>query len=170
MTEKTYYVTKHVLATRSKRFITYIIDYLAIYGIIFIGIVVLFFISEQTGWPDENWLNGLENTSQLLEILIYVLVAVPYYYFFELFTQRTPGKFLTGTLVVDKEGNKPLPKSLLKRTLFRMVPFDGISFLASDSLGWHDRYSETYVADKQKFTADKSLFNELHALGNQETV
>ena len=76
--------------------------------------------------------------------MFFVLVLIPYYYFFEHFTGRTIGKYISKTMVVDKNGNNPNKISILKRTLARIIPFEGISFFGNER-GWHDSLSKTYV-------------------------
>jgi uncharacterized RDD family membrane protein YckC len=66
-----------------------------------------------------------------------------YYFLFEHFFQKTPGKFLTKTIVIDVYGKKPETRTLILRSLIRMVPFEPFSCLSDR--GWHDRWSETWV-------------------------
>lgn len=70
-----------------------------------------------------------------------------YYFIFELAFARTPGKFITGTKVVDENQQKPGFKAILIRTFCRFIPFDNLSFLLADK-GWHDSLSGTEVINK----------------------
>lgn len=55
--------------------------------------------------------------------LLASLLLFPFLYFVcEYFWQKTPGKFLTKTIVIDEYGNKPDVGSLLLRSLVRLVP------------------------------------------------
>ena len=68
--------------------------------------------------------------------------------FFEAVFQRSPGKFLTGTKVVNESGGKPTFGQILGRSLCRFIPFEAFSFLFGDSsrvVGWHDKFSGTLV-------------------------
>ena len=68
-----------------------------------------------------------------------------YYFIFEVAFQRTPAKFITGTKVIMPDGTKPNVFAILKRTLFRLVPFDPLSGIYK-SIWWHDRWSGTQVS------------------------
>jgi uncharacterized RDD family membrane protein YckC len=81
----------------------------------------------------------------LIDYMLGILIAGIYYFGFELAFSRTPGKFITGTKVVDEKGSKPEPGKLMLRTLSRFVPFEPFSFLGSDNRGWHDKWSDTRV-------------------------
>lgn len=87
--------------------------------------------------------------SQLFAFLIY-----PFYYtFFEYYYQWTPGKLISDTIVVDKDGDKPDLRTIILRTFARLVPFEPFSCLASNSWGWHDRWTKTYVIQKNDLAA-----------------
>jgi type II secretion system protein G len=82
----------------------------------------------------------------------YAFLAVPlgvwlflYYVFFEAVWQRTPGKFITGTKVVTATGSKPSFDRIGRRSLARFVPFEVLSVWNEKVLGWHDRWTGTYV-------------------------
>lgn len=82
--------------------------------------------------------------SQLFAFLMYPL----YYIFFEYYYQWTPGKLISDTIVVDKQGDKPDLRTIILRTFARLVPFEPFSCLDSNSWGWHDRWTKTYVIQK----------------------
>jgi uncharacterized RDD family membrane protein YckC len=84
-----------------------------------------------------------EDSSPLLGIYYFVLYF-GYYFLFEYFFGRTPGKFITNTRVTDREGQKPTTKELLIRNICRLIPFDNLSFLFG-TVGWHDSISDTKV-------------------------
>ena len=44
-------------------------------------------------------------------------------------------------------------KSVIIRTLVRMVAFEAFTFLNDNARGWHDTLSVTYVVKKHKFIA-----------------
>ena len=79
----------------------------------------------------------------LLDWFIAVAVSLAYYTFTEGYFGRTPAKFLTKTRVISIDGGPPTFGAVFKRSLFRMIPFEPISFLAGE--GWHDRASKTRV-------------------------
>jgi uncharacterized RDD family membrane protein YckC len=66
-----------------------------------------------------------------------------YYFFFELFSGKTPGKYLTKTLVVNYSGERPSMKALLIRNVARLISYDGFSFIFGQGL--HDDISGTMV-------------------------
>jgi uncharacterized RDD family membrane protein YckC len=80
--------------------------------------------------------------SDLLTIYVYPL----YYFIGEFFFQRTVGKLLTGSIVVDEYCEKPDFQTTLLRCFVRLVPFEIFSFAISyNGRGWHDQWSNTYV-------------------------
>jgi uncharacterized RDD family membrane protein YckC len=80
----------------------------------------------------------------ILNRIIGTLVAFSYYAAFELVFQRSIGKMVTGTIVVDMDGNKPTWQAILRRSASRLVPFEAFSFLGGVA-GWHDKWSDTRV-------------------------
>jgi len=90
--------------------------------------------------------------------LLWVALYSVYYFAFELFWQRTPGKFLTKSLVVTETGEKPSLLATALRTATRLVPFEALSCL--QSRGWHDRWSDTYVVEQQSLSAPNPPSNE----------
>lgn len=73
-----------------------------------------------------------------------LILILSYFIGFEFFFSKTPAKFLTNTKVVDKNGNKPTLIRIVLRNIFRLIPFDNVSFLI-DKRGFHDQFSGTYV-------------------------
>lgn len=82
----------------------------------------------------------------LCSVALYIISESCCYYFFELFFQKTPSKFLTRTKVVNKDGRKPSRKQVLLRTFSRFMPLEPVSF-NFDVSWWHDRWSQTMVVD-----------------------
>ncbi len=70
-----------------------------------------------------------------------------YYLFFECLWGRTPGKMIAGTVVTDMNGNAPAFSAVVKRTLARFVPFEGLTFFGER--GFHDKVSKTLVLRKR---------------------
>ncbi|KQO21211.1 hypothetical protein ASF10_13905 [Flavobacterium sp. Leaf82] len=67
-----------------------------------------------------------------------------YYIPFEYKSQKTLGKIITKTKVVNLEGNKPELADIVSRTFCRLIPFDRFSFFFSRN-GFHDVISGTKV-------------------------
>lgn len=92
-----------------------------------------------------------ENAALYILLLFFSLIYFPFY---ETLLGATPGKFLTGTVVTKKNGEKIDFKISIIRTLCRFIPFEPISFLGKK--GWHDGISDTRVL-KEKREALPSL-------------
>jgi len=73
-------------------------------------------------------------------------ILFTYYILMEGVWGVTMGKLITGTKVVDINGNKPQFSTVIIRSLCRFIPFDAISFLGER--GWHDSISKTMVVRK----------------------
>ena len=83
----------------------------------------------------------------LMTILGYLMLAASffgYYVFMETKYQKTIGKFITKTKVVNKNGTRPEVGDIVRRTFCRLIPFDRISFLFTKN-GFHDRLSDTTI-------------------------
>jgi len=88
-----------------------------------------------------------------------------FYFILEATTQRTIGKFLTGTMVVMEDGSKPSAWVIFKRTLCRLIPFEPFSFFRDDSRGWHDTISDTFVVNAKKYKSALELQNSFDEIG-----
>jgi uncharacterized RDD family membrane protein YckC len=89
---------------------------------------------------------GREDHMPLLVLPFVVFVFFGYYVFQEWAFGWTLAKLITGTRVVRLDGNKPKLPQTIGRTLARVIPFEPLSVLFSDSkLGWHDSLSNTRV-------------------------
>ena len=81
--------------------------------------------------------------------LFNMLVNILYFTGFEYCLGRTPGKFLTGTVVVNEQGLRPSLGQVLGRTFARFIPFEFVSFFGAEARGWHDSLSKTLVVSVQ---------------------
>ena len=145
-------IPKEVLANKSQRFINFCIDFI-VRMVIFLGIGIVIGIADQFFMTD--YVSFFENMNRLQEIFIELLLVSVYYLLMEILTARTIGKYITGTMVVDQNGNKATSQHIALHTLCRFVPFDPLSFLGEDGKGWHDKWSQTLVVDVKKFNDDK---------------
>lgn len=128
-----------VIAGKWRRFFNYLIDYAAM---VTLGIAL--------GTPLALLLgkDALEPIWNLPDFVFSLLLTLIYYLPFELLTGgRTIGKFITGTKVVNEDGEKPSTGQVFARTFSRMVPFEPFSFLGVMGRGWHDTWSKTYVIE-----------------------
>ncbi|MCW1913899.1 RDD family protein [Luteolibacter sp. GHJ8] len=125
-------------ASRGQRFLNYLIDT----TVLVVGVGVLAFIYGVVAGgtlDDENAGEGVA-----FNLMIYGLFAI-YYAIFESTTGVTLGKLVTGTKVVDANGNKPSFGKALGRSLCRFIPFEPFSLFNSESRGWHDSIPKTWV-------------------------
>jgi len=86
-------------------------------------------------------------------ILVSIFIVFSYYILFEYYLQRTIGKFVTGSLVVNEYGDRPDFKTICLRTLIRIFPFDIVSFFwQGENRWWHDTWTRTYVITKDELS------------------
>lgn len=109
-------------------------------------------------YPDEDHVIiqsfSLILVGNMLNLIIYPL----YYIFFEYYWQKTPGKFITKTTIIDEYGNKPDLKAIILRTFIRLVPFEPFScFDDKHSYGWHDKWSKTWVVNEEELAELRKL-------------
>ncbi|WP_082832283.1 RDD family protein [Aquimarina aggregata] len=130
----------HKEASQGQRFANLIIDYIFIIIFSFVAGILLALFSPETMY-------ALEQENPILNYVFGFVIGVTYYTFFEMTTSRTMGKIITGTKVVDEQGNVPEAGTILLRSLCRYIPFDAFSFLG-EGTGWHDTLSKTKVVNK----------------------
>ncbi len=136
--------TKVPAASQNKRLVNYLVDqvFLVGCGMLFgvaLGLVLVYV------FPDYLYL--LDEENKLADYVLGFVIAMIYYSFFEGFTGRSLGKFFTKTKVVTEEGERPDFKTVVVRSLCRHIPFNAFSFLSSDGIGWHDKFSGTRVVE-----------------------
>ncbi|MDX1963023.1 MAG: RDD family protein [Pirellulales bacterium] len=115
------------------RLMNFIIDQFAILGLNFIVALLILFVG------------GEESLDKTPDALVGLPSFLSYYILMEATTQRTIGKFLTGTIVVNEQGGKPSLGQILGRSFARLIPFEAFSFLGTPTRGWHDKLPKTYV-------------------------
>ena len=158
-------VTDDVLATTSDRFVNYVIDTIIQYALIFGLALLIGFLGEVMGSGGIlDWLSGL---SGIGEYLLGAIIMLCYYMVLETYLSQTVGKFVTRTMVVMEDGSKPGAGTILKRTLCRLIPFDGLTFLSSGR-GWHDTIPNTYLVKKHAFEKNRELFYAFDEIGAAE--
>lgn len=114
-----------------KRFLAFQLDNI----LITIASVIIYFLLN-------NKLNDIIMTKYTI---IYISIYLSYYFILEYYFNITLGKLIL-KLKINSDKNKL--QSFLKRTLFRLIPFDIISFIFSNSNKfWHDEFSNTYVIE-----------------------
>ncbi|TDO78124.1 putative RDD family membrane protein YckC [Flavobacterium chryseum] len=167
MSNSTYIIDDKLLASNGSRFLNYILDLFAFLIIFFLFCIALgIFIGLLGGTSLSSWISDM---GELGWNLIVFTLFISYYILLEGFFGRSIGKFITGTILVDENGQKPSFGTIFKRTLCRLIPFDAFSFLGSDGRGWHDTLSDTYVVNKKALAEEIKTFHEFSLIGNEET-
>ncbi|KUJ63361.1 transporter [Flavobacteriaceae bacterium CRH] len=166
MSNSTYILDDKLLASNGSRFLNYILDLVAfILFFLFFCVLLGTFIGILGMSSLSIWIRSLGNLGwNCIIFTLYIL----YYTLMEGFFGRSVGKFITGSIVVDENGEKPGFGIIFKRTLCRLIPFDGFSFLGSDGRGWHDTISDTYVVNKKALEEEVKTFHEFSLIGVQE--
>ncbi|MBB5030540.1 RDD family protein [Prosthecobacter vanneervenii] len=134
------------LASRSKRFLDYLIDRVAVVGI-------MYAIAKVTGYSKHiivgqggvMFLNGTHTMADIA--YTYLAGSVLYYTCLEGLFGRSAGKWITGTKVVMMSGASLGFSRALLRSLCRLVPLEPFSFLGAVASGWHDKWTNTRVVD-----------------------
>ena len=132
---KPFEITDDLHASQGQRFINYIVDLILVYLLIFLIGVIIAIVSVLTG--SQALLDWFTDESSVLKnYMIFFLVWIPYYTFFESFTSRTVGKFITKTMVVNEDGSTKIDLgTAFKRTLCRIIPFEPFTMLGSNARG-----------------------------------
>jgi uncharacterized RDD family membrane protein YckC len=152
---KQFIVTGDILASHSQRFLNLLIDTAMQFLLFFI--VLVFMAAKAQASGDKTFITNFE-TNTVLQYSITIAIALFYYNVFEIVVARTIGKYVTQTIVVDKNGEKPNSDTILVRSLCRLIPFNAFSFLGISGRGWHDTISKTYVVNKKLLDEKKHLF------------
>jgi uncharacterized RDD family membrane protein YckC len=155
MENKKFTVTNDLLATRNQRILNFIIDTISVYIIVISLATTIVIIADITN--SYNLSNRIESASALEKCIFSLLVLITYYALTEIYFYRTIAKYFTKTVVIMRDGTKPKPNTIIKRTLFRLIPFEIISFFKTIPRGCHDSFSETYVVQKEKTELKKGV-------------
>lgn len=167
MEAREFRITDEMLATQGQRFLNYIIDLIIQYFIIFALGIIFSVLSLLTGYAGiMEWIGSM---GDLEGYLVFFFIMILYYTLFESLCSRTIGKFITKTIVVNDDGSKPDSQIILKRTLCRLIPFDGLSFLGSGR-GWHDSITDTYVVDKRVMDEKMQLLSAFDQIGKDSEI
>jgi len=155
MENKKFTVTDDLLASQGQRLSNFIIDFVIQYIIwVGVGTTISLFADVANSFFLKTWISDL---SMVEKGLSFAVITAFYYYLTELYFSRSIAKFLTQTFVIMKDGSKPNYKTILKRTLCRLIPFEAFSFLGGTAGGWHDSMSETFVVKKVEFEKKKRI-------------
>ncbi len=164
-----YIISQNIIANKGLRLGNYLIDVVVILLSIFALSTVFLLVADVIGYDAGPIMTYIDKMNKLEEHLFGQLFTIPYYIFMEVMTGRTIGKYLTGTIVVDHEGNKPNLETIIKRSFSRAIPFNGLSFLGEKSRGWHDSISETYVVITKELEKEKQNYLDFNEIGKKES-
>jgi uncharacterized RDD family membrane protein YckC len=135
-------------ASHGKRFLNFVIDTIAFYGVIFLLVIPIIFLFPES-FEDEAALNS--SIEGLMGNIIFIIFYLMYYSLFEyLAGGRTLGKLITGTMAIMDDGSKMSFGTCLKRNAIRLIPFEIFSYFGSPCYPWHDKWTNTYVIDVKK--------------------
>ena len=137
-------------ATTSQRFVNFLIDTIVYYAVSFVLGYVLALILRIFGAEDFlRWLMEGSDGVKLFNLFFGLCVFTLTYTVIEgLSKGKTLGKLVTGTRVVNEDESPISWKQAFRRSLFRLVPFEGFSAL--NGFPWHDRWSHTKVIKERK--------------------
>lgn len=85
-----------------------------------------------------------ETVIMLIGCVLILGTFIGYYSIMEIKFQKTLGKFVTKTKVVNLNGDKPENGEIIKRSFYRLIPCDRLSFFFVKN-GFHDYLSKTKV-------------------------
>jgi len=121
-----------------KRFSNFVIDIIAINLL-----TILFFILLSSFYEIKD-----PNTFQYAVWFVFTISFALYYLLMEYLIGQTIGKLVTNTKVLKVNGQKPNIGDIALRTLLRLVPLEGLTFLFAGT-GFHDNYSKTKLITKE---------------------
>lgn len=159
-------IDKTMLVTWHKRLLNLVIDIVAMVVLLVLmglvaGILSIFGFDGPLLWIEQ--IDGFEDR------LITTLLMVIYLFTMEVLTQRTVGKYITGTIVVMEDGSKLTAKAAIIRALCRILWLEAFSFFGDKPRGWHDTMSNTFVVDAKKYKAALNLKNSFEEIGLEQS-
>jgi uncharacterized RDD family membrane protein YckC len=134
------------VASQNRRFVNFFVDNIVLQILVQGGgfvVGVLYAIAKVSGGGQVT-----QDDLSLLQVLGFlwgIAATLGYYIVMETLFQRTVAKFLTGTIVVTQDGQRPTFKQIIGRSFARMIPFEPFSFFGAKPIGWHDSLSKTLV-------------------------
>jgi uncharacterized RDD family membrane protein YckC len=165
MNNSTYVLEKKLLASDGDRFINCILDFLFVFVTIFIFSFFVVIVGNIFNWDVFSIWEKIIINDMYLVLFSFLMLN---YLVLETLSGRSFGKLFTGTIIVNENGLKPGFKSILIRTLCRLIPFDALSFLGKSGKIWHDSLSKTYVVNRKELKEEIKLFSDLNLIGNNE--
>ena len=154
-------ITPAELAPLSKRFLNFFIDSAVVCSMLTLG---LSFLGSYLfkAYHFDGLVIGPPEFGNIKYSLAGSAISIAYYGLFETLALHTPGKFITNTRVVMRDGSKPGNTTILIRTLCRQIPLEALSFFFMPPMGFHDILSKTLVVDNDAFERAKQKANEVN--------
>lgn len=140
-------VERFPVATQGKRFLNLILDNIIVQVLSSVaGFVIGLAYGVSKVAANQAITADDEGQLRILGFIVGLGVALGYYVITEALFQRTLAKFVTGTLVVNANGERPSFGQIVGRSFARFIPFEAFSFLGGNQpVGWHDSLSSTRV-------------------------
>lgn len=142
-------ITYEMLASGNKRFGNFIIDSI-VAGLIQVaaaaGLDTLYEI-----YGNEGLQIGAPVMGNIKFTLLALGINIIYYGLSESLLLRTPAKFFTNTMVLNRDGSEPGNNRVFVRTLCRLIPLEFVTFLGARPIGLHDWLSKTVVVDIHQY-------------------
>jgi len=157
------YFKPELLASKGQRFANLIVDLIFRVVLMFLFGLVAGFLALFGSDGLLVWITEIGTLGE--QILGWTLMLI-YYTVMEATTQRTIGKYISGTKVVMEDGSKPTIGTVLLRSLCRLIPFEAFSFFGDPSRGWHDTITNTYVIDVNRYKHAEMLENSFNEIGS----
>ncbi len=150
-------VTNYMLAPLELRVANFVLDYIirVIIVVFLIILIDLLFFNEGL-FSIGDWIDNMDRGEELLVGFVTMFI---YYLATEAIFARSFGKYVTGTVVVMKDGSKPGFQTILIRTVNRLIPFEFLTFFKNGARGWHDSNSQTYVVNKKRLQLGIDNYN-----------
>ena len=160
-----FHITNDIIATKQTRMTNYVIDYVVQMSIFVSVAVSLSILSKILKNP--SLISWFEDMNKIQEYIYGAIVTMVYYAVFESLTARSVGKYVTNTIVVLQDGTRPPTETMLRRSIYRILPFNALFFLWQDRV-WHDKYTDTFVVNKSALEAKMLSYNNFNEIGKSE--
>jgi len=150
---------RYCRASSGLRLANYLIDVIFIYILMFaLGFIIAFIDPGIIDFIDDGIIG------RIFKMLFYGVIMS----FTEaMLNGKSIGKLITGTRAVNLDGSDLSLEKSFTRNLIRIVPFDGITALATPSVPWHDKWSDTMVVVDKKVALQQRHLDLIKPFKNQ---